>query len=186
MTATTLPGVDDFALALQKLDALWNLVPRSARPMPVHKKLKDDLDRILQRCGYYVRSRETQLTAKNAVGGAGGAGVADIAAPNDDEPALAYVMRMMRTLDAEQWRQVQAMMMLRSLSDEGRFEVIQEIGATHHLECGGELFPDEPHDCEIDAAAEDDGVPDDDEDVDDDGDDAAAPAADAGAARNPE
>ena len=184
MTATTLPSVDDFALALQKLDAIWNLVPRSARPMPVHKKLKDDLDRILQRCGYYVRSRETQLAAKGAVGAGA---VADIATPNggvsDDEPALAYVMRMMRTLDAEQWRQVQAMMMLRSLSDEGRFEVFQEIGATHHLECGGELFSDEPHECDIDTAAEDDGVPDDEDDVEDE----VEPTVDGGAAaRNPE
>ena len=151
MTATSLPSVDDFALALQKLDALWNLVPRSARPIPVHKKLKDDLDRVLQRCAYYVRSRETQLAAGS--GGGGG----DIP---DDEPALAPVMRMLRTLDAEQWRQVQAMMMLRSLTDEGRFEVFQEIGATHHLPCGGELFPDEPHECEIEVDAEDD-VPDD-------------------------
>lgn len=163
---TSLPSLADFELAIQKLDVIWELVPRAARPIPVHKKLKDDLDRIFQRCGHYVRSRETQLTAVQALSGMAasqgangesGPTAADLAAIAD-EPPLAIIMRIMRTLTPEQWLQVRVLMMTRDLTDDGRLEMFEELGATHHLACGAEIYPDEVHECDFDLPDDEPGA----------------------------
>lgn len=150
-----LPLPAEFEVALQKLDVVWGLVPRSARPL--HKQHKEDLDRVFERCVRYAETRATQIAAASAIqqgGGADGAPVDLFALP--DEPTLAFVMRVMRTLTPEQFLQVKILMMMRDLSDESRFEVFEEIGDSHHLPCGAETFHNEPHECELEDGDEED------------------------------
>lgn len=138
-SSMALPLGADFKAALQNVELLWNLVPRSARPL--HKNLREELVQILGWCARYAESRASIETTD--------AGDAEGEGEGSDESPLAIVMRMMRSLSPEQFLQVKILMMMRDLSDEGRFEMFEEIGGSHHLACGGEVFPDEVHECDL-------------------------------------
>lgn len=181
----TTPTPEQVAQTAERVEFLWNLVPRSARPL--HRKIKDDVDRSLTHLARFLETRGLQLQAAVALASAahGDATSGSVGADNvngteegangEEEAApLPIIMRMLRLLSPEQTLQVRILLELRKLSDEGRREVFDELAVSHHLECGGELDPDGgPHECE-DLDVDDDGDGDDDDGDDgDDGDNAA-------------
>lgn len=136
MTSPILPSAKQFATAIKSLEVIWDLVPRSARPL--RQKLKDLIDRTLEEALYYTET-QTKIALASAPPGVDG----EVAV---DQSPLMIVMRIMRTLTPEQFLQVRILMMLRELSDEGRREIFDELEESHHLECGAEVYSDEPHD----------------------------------------
>lgn len=159
-----LPSPEDYAIAIEKLDVIWEkCVPRSARPL--HKDLKQDVTRILERSLRFATSRTTQLTAATALT----TGVLDVKiaeAGGDagelgdmmEESALVVIMRILRTLTPEQVHQVKILLMLRDLSDDGRRELFFELEESHHIECGAEVPPGVEHECLLGDDDSDDAI----------------------------
>lgn len=153
-----LPTESQLADALKRLEYIWNLVSASARPIPQHKRVKEDLHKIIARCLNFVQQHGTQLAALSARQVVEGAGVeAEGSGDVLEQSPLSIVMGIMRTLDEEQILQVKVLLMMRELSDGGRVELFEEIQDSHHVACGGELYEDVPHECEADDEGDGDG-----------------------------
>lgn len=143
----SLPSPDEYDAALQTLKFVWEkLVPRSAQPL--HLPAKEGIDRIL------TRSRAAAARAARADTGAMVPDVdADASAGNRvpdilDAPKLTILTRIFRTLTPEERHQARILMLLRDLTDEGRRNLFFELEDSHHVDCGAEVFSDEPHECE--------------------------------------
>ena len=150
------PTLEQVEETIEKMEMIWQLVPRSARAMGVHKKVHDDVEKILRLVHRFLATRSVQLqtaVAAAAASQAAGAAVngASGATSEDDGEEIAplpFIMRQLRLLSPEQELQILILLKMRRLSDEGRLEVFQELETSHHLDCGGELFDDEEHVCE--------------------------------------
>ena len=182
------PTLEQIEETVEKVEVIWLLVPRSARAMTIHKKVRDDIEKVLRLVHRFLATRSVQLQTAVAAAAASqaagattngadaGAGATTGAEGDEEVAALPFIMRQLRLLSPEQVLQVRILLELRKLSDEGRLEVFQELEVSHHLDCGGELFADEEHVCD----EGDDEGDDEDGDGEDDGEDArpdpAAPA----------
>lgn len=148
-----LPLPEEYDIAIEKLDLIWDkLVPRSTRPL--HLPLKEDIARILERSMQFAERRAAPAAAARASFAANGGPIAAVEAgaegPADiDESPLATAMRYVRRLTDEEFHQVKILMMLRELSDEKRAELFFELEDTHHVDCGAEIVPGEPHECAL-------------------------------------
>lgn len=132
-----LPSAEHLAELVEDFTRVWQLVPRSARP--VNKGLYERIHRQLVRIHHYVESRKIQIAG--AADGEDG----DEGDPLDDPP-LAIVMRALYMCTEEQWEQAQILMRMRRLSDLGRSELFAEQEDSHCVHCG-QFDPVEPHEC---------------------------------------
>lgn len=133
-----LPSARQLEETLDDFEQLWQrVVPRSARPTNkgIYERIRRQLTRMLE----YAEHHATQMAAST---------VRDALAEEDapEEMPLVLVMRVVRTLSPEQWEQVKILMQLRELSDEARAELFEELDESHHVDCGMEVDPDDPHD----------------------------------------
>ena len=140
--SAALPSAEQLAELIEDFTRVWQLVPRSARP--VNKGLYERIRRQLIRIHHYVESRKIQIA-----GAAAGEGDPEVADDGDmlEEPPLAIIMRTLYMCTEEQWEQAQILMRMRRLSDLGRSELFAEQEDSHCINCG-EFEPDhDPEAC---------------------------------------
>lgn len=149
MDTDSLPSAAQCDDVIGKLDRIWiDLVPRSARPVRKNDYLQ--VRRVLERL-------QALVTAEEGASIASGGEAAPSEGEVDDSP-IRGAMRFLWGLTPEEWEAVKVLMQLRSLSDDVRLDVFDEIQIAHCMECGQEVDEDEPHTCPSDSDVEDAAV----------------------------
>lgn len=191
MTTTSrqliVPTPEQIENTAKRVEFLWELVPRSAKPL--HQQVKNDVDKVLRLVHRFLATRSTQLQTAVAMAanaqdtttrGSNDGVVEDDARAAEEAPPLPMIMRMLRLMDPEQILQVRILLMLNDerMTDEGRLEIFDELELSHHLDCGVQVYADEDHECPL--GGEEDDEEKDDEDTsraaDDDGSSRTPPA----------
>ena len=142
-----LPTVPQLEDALKRLEYVWALVPSGVRPVSQHKRIKEDLHKTLARVLAFALARGTQLALLDArAEGEDGGENGDVL----EQPAIALIHGLLRTLDDEQVAQVRILLDIReNLSEPARAELFDELIESYHVPCGAELYEDMVHECPV-------------------------------------
>ena len=140
----TLPTLQEVKGAFEAFSFVWNKVPRSVRPeKDANQRMVLVRDLLLRVIAFLEVERRTAL----ATAATDGLASDEDEGEEDRESPLRIVMRLVRTLDRDQWDQVEILMNMRwKLSNEGFLELIDEALETHCKDCGVELDDDDDHD----------------------------------------